>query len=89
MKHENAPFEVIWLLLLSSQNHHLTYFCSCMFHIRRTPEIKEARKRYDDACSHHKEMTELRRAGAGAVSSEDLKDDMRKAEKELKEAKRN
>ncbi|WP_157896343.1 hypothetical protein [Vibrio coralliirubri] len=61
-----------------------------MFDIRRTPEIKEARKRYDDACSHHKEMTELRRAGA--VSSEDLKDaidDMRKAEKELKEAKRN
>ncbi|CDU04599.1 hypothetical protein VCR12J2_640204 [Vibrio coralliirubri] len=35
-------------------------------------------------------MAELRRAGA--VSSEDLKDaidDMRKAEKELKEAKRN
>lgn len=63
-----------------------------MFDIRRTPEIKETRKRYDDACSHHKEMTELRRAGAGAVSSEDLKDvidDMRKAEKELKEAKRN
>ncbi|MCG9679349.1 hypothetical protein [Vibrio sp. Isolate24] len=60
-----------------------------MFNINRTPEIKEAREKYDRACQHHKEMAKLHRAGA--VSSEDLKeaiDDMRQAQNELDAVKR-
>lgn len=60
-----------------------------MFNLNRTPEIQEAREKYDRACQHHREMAKLNRAGS--VSSEDLKnaiDDMRHAEHELAEAKK-
>ncbi len=59
-----------------------------MFNINRTPEIQEARKKYDEACQHYKEMANLHRTGA--VSSEDLKnarDEMRQAQIDLDEVK--
>ncbi|CAH7073966.1 conserved hypothetical protein [Vibrio chagasii] len=60
-----------------------------MFNINKTPEIKEARDKYDAACKHHKEMAKLHRVHA--ISSEDLKnaiDDVRQAEEVLNQAKR-